>query len=156
MTKERLLYIDWLRLVAAFFVVLIHTSGLLMDHSQNMIDYYLGFWNMEIVRSAVPLFFMISGALLLHQGYDANPCKMVTKVLKVLILMLIWSFVYALVYVRPLTIKGLIYSTLKGPFHFWFFEYLIGLYLLTPIFKVVSDYKGVCSLLKAQCRIYKE
>lgn len=143
MTKERLLFIDWLRVVAALFVVMIHTSGMLyLDSPKGMIEYYLGFWNMEIVRTAVPLFFMISGALLLRQGYDATPRKMVKKALKVLALMLIWSFIYALVYVHPLTIKALVFKTIKGPFHFWFLEYLIGLYLLTPIFNVIANYQN--------------
>lgn len=139
--KERLLYIDWLRLVAALFVVMIHTSEMLyLDNSKGVIEYYLGFWNMEIVRSAVPLFFMISGALLLRQGYDANPRKMVNKALKVFALMIIWSFVYAL-FDYPQTIKELVYKTIKGHFHFWFFEYLIGIYLLTPLFKAIVEYK---------------
>lgn len=121
---------------------MIHTSGMLYTHSiEGSFAYLLGFWNQEIVRSAVPLFFMISGTLLLRPDYDANPRKMVTKAVKLLLLMLVWSFIYALVYVHPLTIKGLIFATIKGHFHFWFFEYLIGLYLLTPICKAISEYK---------------
>ena len=141
--NERVVYLDWLRILAALMVVMIHTSGMLyVECPKSPVEYYLGFWNMELVRSAVPIFFMISGALLLRPGYDANPRKMVLKAAKALGLMLIWSFVYALVNVHPLTIKGVIFSTLKGPFHFWFFEYLIGIYLLTPVFKAIADYKS--------------
>ena len=145
--NERIVYIDWLRIVAAFMVVIIHTSGMLyMDCPKGPSEYYLGFWSGELVRSAVPIFFMISGALLLRPGYDASPKKMVRKALKVLALMLIWSFVYAILTLHPfesheLSIKGVIFSTIKGPFHFWFFEILIGLYLLTPVFKAITEYK---------------
>lgn len=142
MHQERILYLDWLRVIAAFMVVGIHTYGMLyLDCPKGMAEYYLGFWTGEIVRSAVPLFFMISGALLLRPGYDANPKKMVNKALKTLVLMFIWSFVFALFTLHPITIKGLIFSTIKGPFHFWFFEILIGLYLLTPVFKAITEYK---------------
>lgn len=87
------------------------------------------------------IFFMISGALLLRSSYDASPRKMVRKALKLLVLMLIWSFVYALVNVHPLSLKGIVFTTIKGHFHFWFIEYLIGLYLLTPLFKAIAEYK---------------
>ena len=139
--NERIVYIDWLKIVAALMVVMIHTSGMLyLNNSEGTLSYLIGFWNQELVRPAVPLFFMISGALLLRSDYDANPCKMVKKALKLLALMLIWSFVYALVSVHPMTLKGIVYGTIKGHFHFWFFEYLIGLYLLTPLFKAIAEY----------------
>ncbi len=142
MDNSRILYLDWLRVVAAFMVVGIHTYGMLyLNCPKGMTEYYLGFWTAELVRSAVPIFFLISGALLLRPEYDANPKKMVYKALKTLALMLIWSFVYALVSVHPMSIKGLVFSTIKGPFHFWFFEILIGLYLLTPVFKAITEYR---------------
>lgn len=140
--SERIAYIDWLKIIAALMVVMIHTSGMLyMNNPEGSLSYLLGYWNQELVRPAVPLFFMISGALLLRPGYDANPRKMVRKALKLLALMLIWSFAYALVNEHPMTLKGLVFATIKGHFHFWFFEYLIGLYLLTPLFKAIADYK---------------
>lgn len=140
--KERVVYIDWIRIIAALMVVIIHTSGALyLNNPKGSIAYMFGIWNQVLVNSAVPLFFMISGALLLRPDYDACPRKMVIKAVKLLLLMLVWSFIYALVYVHPLTIKGIVFATIKGHFHFWFFEYLIGLYLLTPLFKVISDYK---------------
>lgn len=140
--SERIVYIDWLKIIAALMVVMIHTSGMLyLNNPEGSFSYLLGFWNQELVRPAVPLFFMISGALLLRPGYDASPRKMVSKALKLLALMLIWSLVYALVDVHPMTLKGIVFATIKGHFHFWFFEYLIGLYLLTPLCKAISEYK---------------
>lgn len=140
--SERIVYIDWLKIIAAVMVVMLHTSGMLcMNNPTGSFAFQLGFWNAEIVRSAVPVFFMISGALLLRPGYDANPRKMVRKALKLLALMLIWSFVYALVNVHPMTLKGIVFATIKGHFHFWFFEYLIGLYLITPLCKAIAEYK---------------
>lgn len=140
--NDRIVYIDWLKIIAAVMVVMLHTSGMLcMNNPTGSFAFQLGFWNAEIVRSAVPVFFMISGALLLRPGYDANPRKMVRKALKLLVLMLVWSFVYALANVHPMTIKAIVFATIKGHFHFWFIEYLIGLYLLTPLFKAIAEYK---------------
>lgn len=140
--KDRIVYIDWIRIIAALMVVMIHTSGALyLNNPEGSISYMFGTWNQVLVNSAVPLFFMISGALLLRPEYDVSPRKMVMKAFKLLLLMLAWSFIYALVYVHPFTIKGLVFATIKGHFHFWFFEYLIGIYLLTPLFKAIADYK---------------
>ena len=142
MSNERIVYIDWIRIVAAIMVVMIHTSGMLyLNNPSDSFAYMFGTWSQVLVNSAVPLFFMISGALLLRPNYDAGPRKMVMKVVKLLLLMLVWSFIYALVCVHPLTIKGIVFATVKGHFHFWFFEYLIGIYLLTPLFKAIADYK---------------
>ena len=95
--NERIAYIDWLKIIAALMVVMIHTSGMLYTNNpEGSLSSLVGFWNYELVRPAVPLFFMISGALLLRPGYDANPRKMVRKAIKLLALMLIWSFVYAI------------------------------------------------------------
>lgn len=140
--SERIAYIDWLKIIAALMVVMIHTSGMLyMNNPEGSFSYLLGFWNQELVRPAVPLFFMISGALHLRPGSEATPLKMVRKALKLLALMLIWSFVYAIVNVHPMTLKGLVFATIKGHFHFWFLEYLIGLYFLTPLLKAIAEYK---------------
>lgn len=85
--KDRIVYIDWLRIVAAVMVVMIHTSGMLLMHADlGSCAYWLAEVNGALVRSAVPLFFMISGALLLRPGYDANPRKMVRKAIKLLAL----------------------------------------------------------------------
>lgn len=85
--NARIVYIDWMRIVAAMMVVMIHTSGMLyMNNPEGSFSYLLGFWNQELVRPAVPLFFMISGALLLRPGNDANPRKMVRKAIKLLAL----------------------------------------------------------------------
>lgn len=140
--KDRIVYIDWLRIVAAVMVVMIHTSGMLLMHADlGSCAYWLAEVNGALVRSAVPLFFMISGALLLRPGYNPTPTKMVRKTAKVFALMLVWSAVYALLDVHPMTLKSFVFATWKGPFHFWFFEYLIGLYLLTPLLKAIVEYK---------------
>lgn len=140
--KDRIVYIDWLRIVAAVMVVMIHTSGMLLQHAApHSFTYWIGLCNWEIVRPAVPLFFMITGALMLRKEYDASPMKMVRKAIKVLLLMLVWSFIYAWLSVDTITVKTIVFATIKGHFHFWFFEYLIGIYLLIPILKALVEYK---------------
>ena len=72
--KERLVYLDWLRLFATFMVVTIHVSAPYVG-----IPYYdaptswLGANFYEAIsRASVPLFVMISGALLLSDGREVS------------------------------------------------------------------------------------
>lgn len=133
---------DVLRIVAAIMVVMIHTSGMLLRNvEEGSVGYWIGICNGELVRCAVPLFFMISGALLLRPTYIATPKQMVHKAFRVICIMLVWSFIYSIINCNPLSIKSIIFSTITGPFHFWFFEFLIGLYLLTPLLKAIVEYK---------------
>ena len=65
--KERLLYLDWLRMFATFMVVTIHVSAPYVgtpyyDAPTNWLG--ANFYE-SISRASVPLFVMISGALLL-------------------------------------------------------------------------------------------
>ena len=140
---NRIYYLDVLRIIATLMVVMIHTSGMLIQETdKGTFDYWVGICNFEIVRCAVPLFFMISGALLLNPKYLTTPKNMMMKVIRVIVIMLFWSFVYSFFTCKDITLKSILFSTIKGPFHFWFFNYLIGLYLLTPLFKVIVNYKN--------------
>jgi len=141
--KKRITYIDWIRIVAAIMVVMIHTSGMLLQHSDfGSAGYWIGLCNGELVRAAVPLFFMISGALILRDGYDCSPKRMVHKAIKVGLIVLVWGFFYSWLSIEQISIKSVVFATIKGHFHFWFFAYLIGLYLLMPILKVFTTHRG--------------
>ncbi len=67
--KENIVWVDWIRALATLGVVLIHTAGpLLYGYNQMPASYW---WISNIYDSAarmcVPLFFMISGFLLLQK-----------------------------------------------------------------------------------------
>lgn len=90
---------------------------------------------------AVPVFFMISGALMLESGYKTEIRKILYKILKIIIILFFWGVVYALADLKDFSLYKLLIWTYKGHFHFWFFEYLIGVYLLLPVLKALVEYK---------------
>jgi surface polysaccharide O-acyltransferase-like enzyme len=71
-TPQSIAWINNLRLIAMFAVVILHTaSPLLFYHTGNpMQDWLVADIYNALVRFAVPVFVMITGALLLHRDYE--------------------------------------------------------------------------------------
>jgi surface polysaccharide O-acyltransferase-like enzyme len=145
--NKRLMYMDILKIVASFSVVLIHTSDLIShyDYFETPQWWVADFLN-SISRWCVPVFFMLSGATLLNYKSRYTTASFYKKrLLKVLIPFIAWSFIYIIyrIKVGDLIIsdfKQLLLSIISGPtmFHMWFFYPLIGLYILTPVLAVLA------------------
>ena len=133
--------IDLLRIVAAAMVVMIHCSGWFSFVSKEPVRDIdtLVFGN--AVSCAVPLFFMISGSLLLSPQYDFSLKKILYKIGKIIIILVAWGGLYAVSQIESFSFEKLLIWTFKGHFHFWFFDYLIGVYLLTPVFRALVLYE---------------
>jgi len=142
--KETILWIDLIRLVAIFLVVMIHVSGQLTNvwgkipEDQWIIaDIYGG-----IARVAVPLFFMISGYLLLprSESLGAFYAKRMTKIL---IPLVVWSLIYLGWYCggHPNTCTpSLAWDLLlrQGTYyHLWFLYSLLSIYLILPVLRLM-------------------
>lgn len=139
--NNRIIYLDVIRVVAAIMVVAIHTTGyfLLQDDggstSLNLSHY--------ICRCAVPLFFMVSGTVWLPHDTQISYSRMIEAIVRLFLIYFVWNFVYAIIFdYGSYSLFGILKHTWKGHFHMWFFEYLIGTYLLIPILKPIVHYKN--------------
>ena len=141
--KKYILWIDLLRVAAMFGVVLLHTTAsLLYQYGKIPMSYW---WTANIYYTAfivcVPLFFMISGYLLLEK--TEKILFFITKRMKkVIIPLLIWSIVF-IIWQKIVIVDFDIsfrsfYSIINSPtyYHLWFIYSLFGIYLLIPIFRV--------------------
>ncbi|WP_038185492.1 acyltransferase [Vibrio rhizosphaerae] len=145
MSPSRVFYFDLLRSLAALFVVGIHVLGP-FRHQFDVIpfDHWVVAAGLNgISRWAVPVFIMVSGALLIG---DARPFDgkyyLQRRVLKVVIPFLVWSVFYA--YLSGWDTRGFDWNTVKTRlfdmpyeatyYHLGFFYYFIPLYALIPIF----------------------
>ena len=72
-SSSRQLHYDLLRIFASFMVVMLHVSAFYWDKIQPQTEQWraLNLFD-SAVRSCVPLFFMLSGALLLSQEGTAD------------------------------------------------------------------------------------
>ncbi len=92
--------IELMRILAAYFVVFNHTrpDGFLLFtyHELGSLAFWVDLFISVFCKLAVPLFFMISGALLLNR--DPEPLGRLWKhrILKMALLLLFWSFFYYL------------------------------------------------------------
>lgn len=144
-TRQNIAWINNLRLIAMFAVVVLHTaSPLLFYHKGNPIqDWLIADIYNALVRFAVPVFVMITGALLLHRDYELG--DFLKKRLGRLILpFLFWSTVYVLYrcYNEEFVFTDSIWANIRlillqfqtgAYYHLWYVYLLIGLYLFIPV-----------------------
>ncbi|MDX1805966.1 MAG: acyltransferase family protein [Paenisporosarcina sp.] len=138
-------YMDWLRVFAIFSVVGIHVVAQLVANMNIGMQIW---WFANLVdsalRNSVPLFFMMSGALLLTKKQEEPLIPFFKKrVSKVAIPLLAWSIFY-IVYRQVMwfeehTWKQMIKMVLTDStfFHLWFLYVILGLYLMTPFLRQI-------------------
>ena len=142
--KERVEYLDILKTAAIFLVVFCHFVLLSETVGANLC--------MSACWAAVPVFFMVNGALLFKRPLD--PGKHVKKTVGVYLVLVAWKCVYLLT-IPPLTggnIRGngiwaiLNYLFLFGELpeiingHLWFIEALLAVYLVFPLLWAAGDW----------------
>jgi len=133
---------DLCRVFAIFGVIVIHAGGaILYQYGKVPLTEWMSSNALEsLTRCSVPLFVMLSGALLLKA--DARPfgiLDVARRVKKLLIPLLTWNVAY-LCYVSHYTGQPIDwFSMLVTPpmYHLWFVYMVIGLYLLLPVFQAL-------------------
>lgn len=152
-SAEKIYYIDVLRAVATLMTVFIHVS-------LNNWYGYIGTTNWTVftaygclVRACVPVFFMISGALLLDENRKLDVKRLFThNILRLAGFLLVWSFIYQLYHLGVRREAGdisaavMLQQSLENIFtgstqaHLWFIYSLIGLYLCLPVLRVFTGH----------------
>ncbi len=136
-SQSRFRWADLIRALGAFLVTLAHLNYQGSGSALVQQIYY------ALTRAAVPLFFMVSGYLLLSK--NESPVEFFRKrAVKVFFPFLVWSVVYLLWHGEALgrpfadVFKIYLLKILRGPRenHLWFFYELFGLYLFTPVLRV--------------------
>lgn len=144
-TKKRELWMDLLKILSAYAIVIIHISGELYYNSYAIDEelYMQGLYMNTITRFAVPSFMMVSGALLLSKNRD---CHYTIKKCGIMITLLLgWSIVYLLMkkwlWQPDLDLKS---EILTIPFeakngHLWYAYQMVWIYILLPIFQLLYN-----------------
>lgn len=144
MKRTHIYYFDYIRIVAMIFVIFMHTAaGQLngqMGTSWNLLNIFV-----SIAYTAVPMFLMISGYLILSEEMESD--LYVSKLFRrriprLLIPLAVWTIVAILWQIflnRPFTIGAfvhkMIYSVQEPVMvHFWYMYTLIAIYIISPIF----------------------
>lgn len=146
MNNQRIVFLDYLRLIAAFAEIVVHIVALKWySTSVDSVEWQICNCYESIVRWAVPVFVMISGALFL--GKEQSVKRVYTKnILRIVVTFIFWSALYILLDSLLLGIdysfKEMATNFLIGKYHLWFLFMIVGLYMVVPILnKIVNDKK---------------
>lgn len=138
--KKRTIYFDLLRIFATFSVVILHTASFRW-HDVDVKSFEWNVFNFydSIVRWTVPVFVMISGALMLNK--DRSIKDLLKKnVLRMALAFLFWSSIYSLIKAfNGNDINYIIPYFIRGNYHLWFLNMIVGLYLLTPFLRKIVE-----------------
>ena len=147
--QKRVVYLDFLRCLAIVLVIVLHSiaSPLVTPAYYQSAAWYLCMLVDPFDRAAVPIFFMISGALMLNRPSQGTIGAFYRHNLpKLLVPLAAWSVIYygynAGREHRPLSLAEFfnqLFST-GTSFHMWFIYSLLGLYLLCPFLRQIADH----------------
>lgn len=143
MTGRRLDY-DLLRVLSMIGVVYLHTAAAALRRLGNPLWHFSNLAS-SLATAAVPLFFMLSGALLLSQPQTARLDTLFRRRLpKILVPLLAWSAAVIAVtgaLAGPQAALGKIIPLLNTPVlvPYWFLYALVPVYLISPFLKKMAD-----------------
>lgn len=146
--KQRVLYLDALRLIATFAVIAIHMSS---PGNRNTNDYltqggiseiYTFSFFDKLSHWAVPIFVMISGALFLNPNKVIAINDVFRKLFpRLAIPYFFWWFFYAclLSACAVFTHKNWSLNYLTPCYHLWYLPMLMSIYLIVPLLKKIVE-----------------
>ncbi len=137
--SKHFLWADIIRIVAIYLVIAVHLSFLPEKVDQGGLIYFLHF---AISKTSVPLFVMISGALLLskQERYIDFYKKRASRILAP---WLIWSVIFMMLELRGFSLS----SFKEAIWSFWFLPMIFCLYIITPILRKVVEVLSKADLL---------
>lgn len=146
-----IIWIENARIVSIFAVVLLHVSAIILSENSIGTEYWwVGNIFSTLSRWCVPVFVMLSGALLLDIKKQENLSRFYSKRLsRILVPILFWSIFFSFWNFLTGYIGGdaptyleLLDNLLQGTpsRHLWFLYMILGLYLVTPFLRKIIKY----------------
>lgn len=135
MNKKRIIYLDVVRVVACLMVIVQHSPMPSLGEVNSVLFSATSF----LSYPCVPLFFMVSGALLLPVNNSSSGLLFIRKRLsKIFFPTLLWTIFYFVVRIvndQPIEWVNILSIPFSPQGHgvLWFMYVLVGLYLLAPI-----------------------
>ena len=145
--KSRKIFIDILRILCCFLVIVNHTNSQIFLSVSSVsegigITYILSMAYFYASKIAVPIFFMISGALLLNKDWDIKDF-IKKRLLRYIIILIFFSAIYYIYYNKDNDIWHFknILIFLKNIYNvhitnaFWFLYSYLGILIMLPLLR---------------------
>lgn len=145
MKEKRILYLDILKIIATFMVIVIHVTTIQwLTAPINTFDWNVYSVYFSLAKWSVPVFVMVSGVLFLNPKKDISIKDIYKKyVLKMVLILFAWAAFYSVYesyhYGLAINLNNMFFSVIlgKAQYHLWFMYLLIGLYIVTPIIRLL-------------------
>ena len=139
--EQRIHFLDYLRAVSIFFIIMIHVSAQNWYSSDihSFAWQTLNFYDC-ISRWSVPAFVMMSGALFLNKEITISQIYK-KYIFRLVISFFIWSTFYCFWENKSFSLEKI----LNGKYHMWFIFMITGLYMLLPILQEIVRNKKMMS-----------
>ena len=148
MVKDRVLYLSRIKALACIAVVILHTFYTANNYSPTVGAQSVMLSVRNAMMWAVPCFVMASGALLLDRKRTLTPKKLFGKyIFRMVITLVVFSLLFS-VFDTFTTAKRSAGETLKDTLsdiflgtgwpHMWYLYLMIAVYLMLPIYKIIS------------------
>ncbi|MDL2318324.1 acyltransferase family protein [Eubacteriales bacterium OttesenSCG-928-A19] len=154
-STKRWIYLDVCKIVAIFMIVVMNVSS----GPWGTVEFMSGDWHMigffnVLSRFGIPLFFMMTGALLLNEEKEMPFKRLFGRhILRLVTAFLFWSVLNMVIYYFQkapggffsFTIGGFLVGVLEGaPYVHYFIFLSISLYLLIPILRAIAQNMQAC------------
>lgn len=134
---------DLLRFISICMVVVIHANVSFLGQDRGSASWFVVMLFTALCSLSVPLFFMLSGALLLGKDETVSLKELYTKrIPKQAVPFILWSIIYIVARIVMGKIDfslNAFVSLLWEPayYQFWFMYTLLGIYLLLPVLQIL-------------------
>lgn len=148
--SSKIIWADNIRFIATFGVIILHISGIGLYEFGNVSIIHWSIANTfdSAMRCCVPLFIMLSGALLLSKDKDLLP-YLKNRFVRIVLPFLFWSIIYSLligldIFNKNSTTTSAVtisdFLLYKGSFkqqayHLWYVYMILGIFLIAPILR---------------------
>jgi len=163
--SNRIYWIDCLRIYACYIVVITHASWYFLNRQEGTWQQTVANFYQGSTRACVPFFIMISGIFFLkptkNLPYKVIFTKYIYRIFKCYIF---WCIFYALVYrhfiyaefsflFNKKDLIDTIRFCLLGSDHLWYLNFVMGLYILTPIYRAITADRDLAKYTVLICSI---
>lgn len=153
--KGRIIYLDILRVLACFFVIIVHVSAYLLSiYPVQSFNFQVNNFYNTISIAAPTVFLMLSGAIFLNPRLkDISLKKLWGKyILRMVVSYVFWSYLFTFIiwfpyYTWNLETIGLFIKEFfkSGPmYHMWYIHVILSIYMVLPLLKPAFAEKSRC------------
>lgn len=134
---------DILRILACFLVIVNHTNSEVFLNMEPCATWALSVGYFYFSKIAVPIFIMISGALLFKREYTYR--ELFSKIFKTLAVLVLFSFyVYVELEGNAINLKEFLFTIIEAPImtSYWYLYLMLGMYMILPfLYKIIHAMK---------------